>query len=166
VHVAEPDGETWRGGSPDRWLESAAGGDHLQAFYHSPRTLALLHQLTGLAWTQSGAAGTYSYYRRAGHHLGVHRDVDECDLAVITCVHDSAGGGAGRAGALCLFPERTAETLEELRARPDDGAVYVRLEPGQSLVLLGGIVPHRVLPVGERHARIVAPLCYRPILGA
>lgn len=163
-HVVEPDGETWRGGNPDRWLESAAGGDPLQAFYHSPAILALLRELTGREWTQSGAAGTYSYYRRPGHHLGVHRDVDECDLAVITCVHESAGARAGPAGALCLYPRRSDETIPELRARPDEGAVYVRLKPGESIVLLGGLVPHRVLPMGEGYARIVAPLCYRPRL--
>lgn len=163
VRTLEPDEEIWRGGSPDRWLESAPGGDALQAFYRSPRILDLLHRLTGLAWTQSGLAGTYSYYRRAGHHLGIHRDIDECDLAVITCVQDSAESRAENGGALCLYPERTGDTLAELRARPDHGAAYVRLEPGQSVVLLGGLVPHRLLPVGEGHVRIVAPLCYRAL---
>ena len=163
MRTLQPDEEIWRGGSPDRWLESAPGGTALQAFYHSPRILDLLHQLTGLAWTQSGLAGTYSYYRRPGHHLGLHRDIDECDLAVITCVHDSAESRVGAGGALCLYPGRTGDTLAELRALPDDGAAYVRLEPGQSLVLLGGLVPHRVLPVGEEHVRIVAPLCYRAL---
>ena len=125
------------------------------------RSLELLRGLTGIAWAPSGEGGTYSYYRRPGHHLGVHRDIDACDLAVITCVHESSRAN-DRAGALCLYPGRTRDALPGLRARPEDGALYVRLEPGQSLVLLGGIVPHRVVPVGERHARIVAPLCYRP----
>ncbi len=163
MHAPEPDEEVWRGGSPERWLESAPGGDALKAFYGSPSILDLLQRLTGLAWTQSGLIGTYSYYRRPGHHLGVHRDIDECDLAVITCVHDSSRSAAGLGGSLCLYPERTGDTLAELRARPDDGAEYVQLEPGQSVVLLGGLVPHRVLPVGEGHVRIVAPLCYRAL---
>ncbi|MBA3245138.1 MAG: hypothetical protein H0T61_08175 [Actinobacteria bacterium] len=163
MRALEPDEEIWRGGSPDRWLESAPGGEALQAFYHSPRVLDLLQRLTGMEWTQSGLAGTYSYYRRPGHHLGLHRDIDECDLAVITCVHDSSESRAETGGALCLYPERVEDPLPELRARPDDGAAYVRLEPGQSVVLLGGRVPHRVLPVGEEHVRIVAPLCYRAL---
>jgi hypothetical protein len=158
----EPDAEIWRGGSPDRWLETAVGGEPLQALYHSRALLELLQRVTGLAWAPTGGAGTYSYYRRAGHHLGVHRDVDECDLAVITCVHDSARRRDGPAGALCLYPGRTRETIPVLRARADDGAVLVWLQPGESILLLGGIVPHRVLPVGERRVRIVAPLCFTP----
>jgi hypothetical protein len=162
IHVAEPDEETWRGGSPDRWLESAVGGAMLQALYHSREITARLHELTGVRWTQSGGAGTYSYYRRPGHHLGIHRDVDECDLALITCVHSSRGAQSGWAGALCLYPDRTGETIPELRTRPDVGAHYVHLQPGESVVLLGGVVPHRLLPVEEGHQRIVAPLCFRP----
>lgn len=163
MFTAEPDGEVWRGGDPDRWLESAPGGEALQALYRSPRILELLRRLTGLAWTPSGLAGTYSYYRRPGHHLGLHRDIDACDLALITCVDDSSRSAAGLAGALCLYTGRTRDTLPELRSRPDDGAEYVRLQPGQSIVLLGGLVPHRVLPVAEGQIRIVAPLCYRAL---
>lgn len=82
---------------------------------------------------------------------------------MITCVLDSVASPATLSGALCLYPGRTQDTLRELRSRPDDGAEYVRLEPGQSIVLLGGLVPHRVLPVRERQVRIVAPLCYRAL---
>lgn len=48
THTAEPDDEIWRGGNPERWLESAPGGDALQAFYHSSRMLDLLRRLTGM----------------------------------------------------------------------------------------------------------------------
>jgi hypothetical protein len=158
--VLEHDGEQDRGGAPDRWLESAVGGPRLAAFLHAPPTLALLRRLTGLDWTPSGAEGTYSYYRRAGHHLGLHRDVDECDLAVITCIQ-AAGPATDDAGVLVLYPGRAKEPLSAIRAEPMRGAVPVRLASGESLVLLGGAIPHRVLPLGEGHLRIVAPLCYR-----
>jgi hypothetical protein len=151
-----------RGGVPDRWLESASGGPRLDAFLHAAPTRTLLRRLTGLHWAPSGAQGTYSYYRRAGHHLGLHRDIDECDLAVITCVHDSrSDAGAGDGGVLVLYPGRAREPLAAIRTEPARGAVAVRLAPGDSLVLLGGAVPHRLLPLGPTHLRVVAPLFYR-----
>jgi hypothetical protein len=159
--VIEHDGEENRGGVPDRWLETAAGGPRLAAFLRAPATRTLLRRLTGLEWTPSGE-GTYSYYRRHGHHLGLHRDVDECDLAVITCIHDSgADSEVGDGAALVLYPGRVQEPLSTIRADPTRGAVPVRLASGDSLVLLGGAVPHRLAPVGPGHLRIVAPLCYR-----
>jgi hypothetical protein len=160
--VVDHDGEEHRGGVPDRWLETAVGGPRLRALLHAPATRAMLRRLTGLDWTPSGDEGTYSYYRRQGHHLGLHRDVDECDLALITCVHDSGSHPeADDAGILLLYPSRVREPLSAIRAEPRRGAIPVRLTSGASLVLLGGAVPHRVLPVGRGHLRIVAPLCYR-----
>jgi hypothetical protein len=35
------------------------------------------------------------------------------------------------------------------------------LKPGETLLLLGGVVPHRLMPLGPDHLRIIAPLCYR-----
>jgi len=147
-------------GDPDRWLESAPGGVELDALYRNPSVLQLLGQVTGMSWQRAGEAGAFSYYRVPGHHLGLHRDIDSCDLACITCVHDD-GGSDGRSGVLRLYPTRTGERLEDIRAMPDRGAVHVRLAPGQTLILLGGLVPHRLLPIALGHSRIVAPLCYR-----
>jgi hypothetical protein len=50
--------------------------------------------------------------------------------------------------------------LEALRA-DDRGGVHTRLAPGHSLGLLGGVIPHRLLPMKPGHTRIVAPLCYQ-----
>lgn len=167
--VCCPGDEFERRGDPDRWLESATGGPLLQDFYNSQKVGNAIAGLTGVRWKTAGGAGTFSYYRRAGHHLGLHRDLELCDLAVITCVYDDARAFGGRAepapreassGVLCLYPSRTGETLETIRA-DDRSAVHVRLAPGQSLVLLGGVIPHRLLPMKPGHTRIVAPLCYQ-----
>jgi hypothetical protein len=159
--VEQGDGEENRGGSPERGLDSSVGGPVLHGLYHAPEVLDALGALTDVEWTPSGGEGSYSYYCRPGHHLGLHRDVDECDLALIVCILDDRPEQAGDAGSLCLYPGRSHEPLSAIRATPERGEVRVRATPGEAVVLLGGVVPHRVLPVGERHVRIVAPLCYR-----
>ena len=150
-----------RAGEPDRWLESAAGGPELNELYRSAETLSVLRDVTGVSWQQSGPAGSYSYYRREGHHLGLHRDIDICELAVITCLVDDAQGDPGTGGTLLLYPSRSGDSLAAIRRSPEDGALGVRLQPGQTLILLGGLVPHRLLPLGPGHVRIISPLCYR-----
>jgi hypothetical protein len=118
--------------------------------------------MTGVAWTPSAQLGTYSFYCRPGHHLDLHRDVDACDLAVIACLYEHGAPAAGTAGALCLWPGRRHERLAAIRADPERGRVVVRLVAGEAIVLVGGIVPHAIAPLGEEHTRIVAPLCFRP----
>jgi hypothetical protein len=161
ARVAEHDGEEHRGGTPDRWFEVAAGGRRLETFLHAASTRSVLRRLTGLDWVPTAADGSYSYYRREGYYLGLHRDVEECDLTVITCIHDSRAGSGGREGVLILYPSRVNEPLSAIRAEPDRDSVAFRVAPGESLVLLGGLVPHRLHPVGRNHVRIVAPLCYQ-----
>jgi hypothetical protein len=161
---ASPD-EDVRRGNPARRLESAPGGSALQALYTAPVLHAWLRGLTGLGWVPSGGQGTYSYYRREDDHLGIHRDVDECDLAVIACVAEAGAPSSGIAGALSLWPARAGERLSEIRAAPVAGRVTVRLAPGRAIVLLGGLVPHAVEPLVEGHVRIVAPLCFRAAEG-
>ena len=153
--------EEYRRGNPARHLESAPGGRRLHALYHAPPLIALLRRLTGLDWLPSGEQATFSYYRRTGHYLDVHRDIEACDLAVITCVYQRGAPSDGVAGALCLWPTRTADGLAAIRADPARGRVPVRLEAGESIILLGGVVPHRLEPMADGHVRIVAPLCFR-----
>lgn len=145
-------------GDPDRWLESATGGDALERFNRSDELLTALREETGVAWIPVGP-GTWSYYRSEGHHLGLHRDIAICDLAVITCVVDQ--GGTGDSGVLRIWPSRARDTVDDIRADPQ-GYVDVRASAGDTIVLLGGIVAHRVLPLSAGHLRIVAPVCYQP----
>jgi len=147
-------------GDPDRWLESAPGGPGLQAFAASEGVLDTLVRATGVPWELAGP-GSWSYYRREGHHLGLHRDLEVCDLAVITCVVDE-GAGDTDAGVLRVWPTRPRDSLEEIRRDPF-GAHDVRLHPGETLLLLGGLVAHRVLPLARGQIRIVAPLCYQAV---
>ena len=155
-------GEDYRG-DPDRWLDSAPGGPALHAYYHAPHLLELLRSLTGLSWRTTGEAGSFSYYRRPGHHLGLHRDIETCELAIITCLRDDRPSPGSAGGVLCLYPSRSADRLADIQESLDTGPVEVRLAQGQSLVLLGGIVPHRLTPVTEGQARIITPLCYRTV---
>jgi hypothetical protein len=152
--------EDIRRGNPARDLEWAPGGSRLDAFYHAPPLAALLLRLTGLDWEPSGERAAFSYYRHPGQYLDLHRDVDACDLAVITCIQECGAPARGLGGALCLWPSRSRERLAAIRARPELGRVPVRLRPGESIVLLGGTIPHRLEPVGPDHVRIVAPLCF------
>ena len=156
IDVAPADGEIR--GQPARWLDSAVGGFELAAFFTGAPVLALLATLTGLSWAPLGNQGIYSYYRRPGHNLGLHRDAPDCTVAVITCLVDD-GPDAG--GDLVVYPGRAAARLADIRRDPDTGAHQLRLEPGESAVLLGGLVPHRVTAVEQGRTRIVAPLCYR-----
>lgn len=160
--AAEARVETHRSGErgdPDRWLESAPGGPALEQFACSEVVLDTLARATGVAWQPAGP-GTWSYYRREGHHLGIHRDLAVCDLAVITCVVDQ--GGHGPAGLLRVWPARARESLDDIRGNPHD-ARHLRIRAGETVLLLGGIVAHQVLPLVPRQLRIVAPLCYQAV---
>jgi hypothetical protein len=162
ARILEPRDEDTRRGDPDRWLDWAPGGPALQAFFLAPHVLETLERITGLPWMPSGQQGSYSYYRRPGQYLGLHRDVDVCDLAIITCVDERLPPSPGSSGLLCLYPDRTRERLSDIRTTPNEGPVLLRLEPGSSLILLGGMIPHWLMPVAAGHVRIVAPLCYMP----
>ena len=145
-------------GAPDRWLEIATGGVALHAFIHSQTVLDYLHRLTALDWTPLGDQGAYSYYRRPGHYLGLHRDIVNCDLTVITCI---ARRGQGTGGVLLTYPARCRESIEGLRRSPYRGARGVMLQVGESAILLGGTVPHQLTPLDGTQIRVVAPICYR-----
>ena len=146
-------------GDPDRWLESATGDDALQQFAASEAVIDALVRATGVPWEPAGP-GSWSYYRQEGHYLGLHRDLAVCDVAVISCVVDQ--GARPSSGLLRAWPTRARESLETLRADPGRG-VDLRLRAGETVILLGGVVPHCVTPLDAGHLRIVAPLCYQAV---
>jgi hypothetical protein len=148
-------------GDPDRWLESAPGGPALERFAGSDALLELLTRATHVRWRPAGP-GSWSYYRAEGHHLGIHRDLAVCDLAVITCVVDQGEGSDG--GLLRLWPTRARETTAAIRRDPA-GATQIRVQAGETVLLLGGLVAHQVLPLGPAQVRVVAPLCQQPAPG-
>ncbi|MBA3746646.1 MAG: hypothetical protein H0W96_04025 [Solirubrobacterales bacterium] len=152
--------EDRRRGNPARWLESAAAGPALGAFYTSSLLPTWLQRLTGLDWVRTGDLASYSYYRRPGHFLGLHRDIDTCDLAVITCISDDGATSDSIAGTLSLWPERTGDPISAVRADPDNGRVSLRLQPGEAIVLLGGMIAHALEPLAPGHTRITSPLCF------
>lgn len=158
--VSTPDIEEVRGGKPRRSFINSQGGRVQQAFYAAPWLLDFLRGLSHSRLTPTGTLGTYSYYIRPGDFLEIHRDIIECDVAVISCLSEGPIDN-GDGGRLCLYPERLFERLSSIRATPEKGAVKVRLDPGQTIVLYGGIVPHALLKVAVGQARIVSVLCYR-----
>jgi hypothetical protein len=159
---AEDDGEDVRGGRPARRFLTVSGGPEQTAVYLVRGVSALLTRLAGLPIQPSGGGGTYSYYVQPGDFLALHRDIETCDVAVITALVDTRRTDDA-AGALCLYPGRFTEPLSRLRSAPTRGAVAVRLRPGQSIVLLGGVTPHELLPIAHGQQRIVSVLCYQAL---
>lgn len=162
VHVHRSDAESVRGGDPARKYLNAPGGPIQQSLYLDPGLRQAVASTVGLPTVPTGAGGTFTYYCRRGDFLTIHRDIVTCDVAVITCVEDAGVQGSG--GKLCVYPERIREGLASLRRDPVAGAIPVRLEPGDTIVLLGGIVPHCALPVSEGQRRVVSLLCYRAVV--
>lgn len=156
------DDEEVRGGTPRRRFRNGSGGPSQEAFAKAPWVLDFLRGLTTSTLIPTGEVGTYSYYINSGDFLDIHRDIVNCDVAVITCLNDHVMDD-GDSGRLCLYPERILEPLSSIRATPGQGAVGVRVGPGQTIVLYGGIVPHALLPVSEGQARVVSVLCYQAI---
>jgi len=155
----DPDREEIRGGTPRRKLITAGAGPVQDAVYSSPALHDVLSGICDVPVVPSGNRGSYSYYVRPGDFLGLHRDIPTCDVAVITVLHDS--GPDDQSGALVLYPERVSEPLSAVRARPTEGALVVKVRQGETIVMLGGLVPHRVRRTATGQARIVSVLCFR-----
>ena len=158
--LAEDDGADGRGGTPARALHTAGAGEVQDALYASPWLQAFLTAQCGHPIVPSGNRGSYSYYVEPGDHLGLHLDVDTCDVTLITVLQDDTDPG-DPGGGLAAYPARLGSALRDVRAAPDDGIALVKAQPGQSIVILGGLVPHRVLPLGARGQRVISALCFR-----
>ena len=78
---------------------------------------------------------------------------------MIMALHDNSAA-TDSSGALLLYSGRMGEPLSAIRARPNDGAHCVKLAAGQTIMLFGGLLPHRLLPTATGQVRIVSVLCF------
>lgn len=146
----------FRSGNPARFLVTAESGPVLEEIYADRGMIAELEKLSGQALKPTGERGSYSYYDEPGHYLGLHRDIKTCDLTLITCL--TREDGDQPSGALRIYPKSVNSALCAIGK--DTPHRDVNMEPGQSVILLGGCVPHQVLPAGEGFSRSIAVLCY------
>jgi hypothetical protein len=156
----EGDGAEGRGGMPPRALRSAGGGVVQDALYAAPGLHALLSAQCGAHIVPSGNRGSYSYYVQPGDFLDTHLDVDTCDVTLITVLHDDTDPRDPR-GGLAAYPGMLGAPLSGIRAAPERGRALIKARPGQSILLLGGLVPHRVEPLGPAGQRVISALCFR-----
>lgn len=150
-----------RGGQPAMSLHLVPGGPIQTAFYRHPTTRQLLERLAGCTLALSGPRGCLNVYGRPGDHMALHRDTAGCDVTLITCLLDEGAPPDAESGALQAYPRRRGEPLSAIRRTPESGGVTIRLRPGQSVVMSGGAVAHRVVPVALGQRRVVSALCYR-----
>lgn len=158
--VDRHDGATGRGGIPDRRLRTSGGGPVQDAFYTALWLSDFLSSVCGAPVVPTGGRGSYSFYVEEGDYLGLHLDIDACDVTLITVLRDDAPPG-DPSGGLLVHPRHLGASLNEVRGRPDPAGGLVRAAPGQSIVLLGGLLPHETVPVDADHPRIISALCFR-----
>ena len=151
----------FRTGNPARWLRSTTGGPVQFEIYHCPVMADNISYLCGRQVKPTGGQGTYSYYDRKGHFLGLHRDINTCDATLITCLHRKHS--ANESGALRLYYKGFANSLVEIISDSNVPYLDIHLEQWQSILLLGGWVPHEVLPAAEDYERYTSVLCYEMI---
>jgi hypothetical protein len=158
--VADSDGTEGRGGFPARAYRSGPGRELHWGLHGCQQMAETLAGVCGLGVSASGC-GTYSYYEETGDFLAVHRDVLQCDIAVITaltsCTMDCP------AGELVVYPNLIREPLSTVRATGRSAGTSVPLDRGHTMILLGGIVPHEVAPTSPVQERIVTINCFRAL---
>jgi hypothetical protein len=152
-------GDEGRRSHPPRRLVSGGGGAAQDEVYQSGWLRDVLADLCRLPVEATGSRGSVNYYTRAGDFMGLHLDVVECELVVLTVLADRSDPD-DQWGAYELFPGHVGAPLSSVRAGAPD-RVVTKLGPGQSLVLFGGLVPHLVRPVRDGQHRIVSALCFR-----
>ena len=154
------DGSDGPGGPPRRRLITSNGGAAQDAVYQSADLRRFLTSLCGIPVTPAGRLGSFNYYTRDADFMGLHLDVDPCDLVVLTVLKDHSKpndpGGATR-----VYPRHLGRSLSSVRRDRGAGAVTLKLLAGQSIVMFGGLVPHEIVPVHAGQRRIVSALCFR-----
>ncbi|WP_143694754.1 hypothetical protein [Variovorax sp. JS1663] len=145
-----------RGGVPPRQLCTAGGGPVQDDWYRSPALHAFLRELCGGPIRPSGSRGSYSYYVEPADHLGLHLDIVTCDVTVISVLADSSPDNGG---ALAVQRGNVGVPLSVLRRSARVEEEVVKAPAGSSIVILGGLVPHRVLPLTTGQ-RVISALCF------
>ncbi len=148
-----------RGGVPPRQLSTGPGGPAQDELYRSPYLHAYLSQLCGGPIRPSGSRGSYSYYVAPDDHLDLHLDIVTCDVTVISVLADSS---PDQGGALAVQRSNVGVPLSVLRRSPHVGEEVVKAAAGSTIVILGGLVPHRVLPLTAGQ-RIISALCFEAV---
>jgi hypothetical protein len=146
----------WRGGEPARSYAGTTGGPTQTSIFASPNLATYLSEICGMPVKLAGV-GSFSYYE-PGDFLALHRDIVACDITLLTCLSDTATGTSDRRG-LRIYPAHARVPLTQLRSEDAPAHIDVHLDRGQTAVLLGGIVPHEVLPMGEHQHRTVSVVC-------
>jgi hypothetical protein len=159
--VVETNSIDGRAGHPLRQFRSAGGGLVLGNLSKDSDFLSLLHKKTGVRLSPTGSNGTYSYYLNEGDFIDLHLDVVTCDVVLIVCLQDDTTK-ADAGGSLVLYPTRRNESISSIHASPNEGRKLVKLAPGDSIILCGGLVPHCIFPVASCQNRIVAVICFQP----
>jgi hypothetical protein len=161
--VAESDHVEGRGGSPARKFLSSSGGTIQDSLYQSKVLKQLLEAQIQAPIKSTGTRGTFTFYTRVGDHLALHRDVITCDLTLITCLFNhSKNPSETPSGSLRVYPQYNLEPLQKVQKTH---GINLDLQMGQSLALLGGIVPHEVLPTSATQMRVVSVLCFEVLIG-
>jgi len=158
--VSVGDGATGRGGTPPRELYTSGGGPVQDALYATSWLSTYLSQICGAPMAPTGGRGSYSYYVELGHSLGLHLDIDTCDVTLISVLRDDAPP-EDPAGSLLVHAEHLGASLDAVRRDPKRGTAVAKARPGQSIVLLGGLVPHETIPLTGYGPRIISALCFR-----
>ncbi|MEL6892703.1 MAG: hypothetical protein AAFP84_13980 [Actinomycetota bacterium] len=148
-----------RGDVAGRALGSGGGGPVQDTLYRSPQLLARLGALCGATVQPTGGRGSYSYYTRPGDHLDLHVDVPRCDVTLITVLQDSTPTD-DPGGALAVWADHIGASLDEIRSTGAPPTATIKVPQGSSVVLLGGLLPHAVLPLGTTGTRVISPLCF------
>jgi hypothetical protein len=97
-----------------------------------------------------------------GDFIALHLDVEKCDLVLITCLRDESNPNHA-SGALAAYPSRRTESIAAINANPRHEVETIKPRPGESVLMLGGYVPHRVLPVSSGQNRVISVICYKLI---
>ena len=137
-------------------MRGVTGGPTQTSIFASPDLAAYLSEICGLRLKFAGV-GSFSYYE-PGDFLALHRDIVTCDITLLTCLRDTAAGTPDRSG-LRIYPAYARLPLTQLRSEDAPAHIDVHLDRGQTAVLLGGIVPHEVLPMTAHQHRTVSVVC-------